>query len=106
MKANDEGCGWILKAPFVTNSMHFQSFFTEPEEILWRLELVSKAVFEVRKCYIIPYMILQPRMLNRKEYKVVLLNGKASHIAVVPKSHQDCRAYSLYVIHICNTYHM
>jgi hypothetical protein len=94
MMANNEGRGWVLKAPFVTNSMHFMYFISSPEEVLWRLEMTSKAIFEDKECYEIPYMMLQPRMLNRKEYKVVLLNGQRSHIAPLPSSHKECKAYS------------
>jgi hypothetical protein len=94
MKTYNEGCGWVLKAPFVTNSQHFFYFISDPEEVLWRLQLVSAAVYDAKSCYVIPYMMLQPRMQNRKEYKVVLLDGKASHIAVVNKSHRGSIAYS------------
>jgi hypothetical protein len=34
MMANSEGCGWVLKAPFVTNSKHFMFYLTESEEII------------------------------------------------------------------------
>jgi hypothetical protein len=94
MQANNENCGWVLKAPFVTNSMHFLSFFSEPEDVLRKLELVSESMFQAMDCYVIPYLILQPRMQNRKEYKVVLLNGSVSHIAVVAGSHVGSKAYS------------
>ena len=94
MMAHNEGRGWVLKAPFVTNSMHFLSFITNPEDVLWKLDLVTKSVFQEKTCYVIPYMMLQPRMINRKEYKVVLLNGRRSHIVKPCSTHKDCKAYS------------
>jgi hypothetical protein len=94
MQTYNEGCGWVLKAPFVTNSMHFLYFLKEPDDIVWKLELVSRAVFEEEKCYVIPYMMLQPRMQNRKEYKVVLLNGERKHIFYDRSQRRDCGAFS------------
>ena len=70
----NEGDGWVVKHPFVTMREGLQWSRT-PDHVLRNLA-ISTAKFGGR----IPYTMVQPRLTNRKEYKVVVLNGVASHI--------------------------
>ena len=42
----------------------------------------------------IPYIMMQPMMVNLKEYKIVLFNGKVRYIAQSPSSYKHGFAYS------------
>jgi hypothetical protein len=70
----NEGDGWVVKHPFVTMREGLQWSRT-PDHVLRNLA-ISTAKFGGR----IPYTMVQPRLTNRKEYKVVVLDGVASHI--------------------------
>jgi hypothetical protein len=84
-------CGFVVKLPFVTNS----EALTMPRDF----DATVKALEQKSQRYgrehglCIPYAIVQPRLPNRKEYKVVLVNGKASHITSW-KSHANDKAFS------------
>jgi len=70
---------WMLKLGFVTNSFHSRSA-KNYEEILQHLKHYSKVLYGIY-----PYVMLQPYLLNRKEYKVVVFDGKAQYIAASAK---------------------
>ena len=70
---------WMLKLAFVTNSFHSRSA-KNYEEILQHLKHYSKVLYGIY-----PYVMLQPYLLNRKEYKVVVFDGKAQYIATSAK---------------------
>jgi hypothetical protein len=68
-----------LKAPYTTNS-EFVKFPKHIEDIERFIRIaVNKYLGSI------PYMLLQPCMKNRKEYKVVVLNMKPVFIAYNPK---------------------
>ena len=74
LTSKSEGEGWVLKLPFVTMREGLKwcgSFAKVLQELC-----IATAKFGGR----IPYAMIQPRLSNRKEYKVVILNGKASHV--------------------------
>jgi hypothetical protein len=75
INANDEGCGWILKAPFTTNCQ-FIRFCKDKATIFRYINIATKKFL-----YILPYVMLQACMANRKEYKVVVINQKALYVA-------------------------
>ena len=69
----NEGNGWVVKYPFVTNS--------EGIKFCHNKSSVIQMILRERLKYShiwgrIPYAIIQPKLFNRKEYKVVLLGGK------------------------------
>jgi len=79
--------GFIMKAPFVQNQrgfkmQHFKTF----DEIIHILKRVyTKENTDIDKKYVyspdvFPYLIVQPRMQNTNESKVVLWNGQAQYI--------------------------
>ena len=71
---HNEGCGWVVKLPFVTVREGLK-FCKTYMDVCKALDFAT-GKFGGR----IPYAMVQPCLANRKEYKVVVLNGKASHI--------------------------
>ena len=70
MEANEEnGCGWVIKAPFTTNceSVRFPKSYSD---MLKFMRSLSKKYFGH-----LPYLMIQPCMHNRKEVKIVALNN-------------------------------
>jgi len=74
LESNNEGRGWVIKHPFVTMREGIRWCETT-EQVVTNLAIAT-AKYGGR----LPYTMIQPRLLNRKEYKVVVLGGKASHI--------------------------
>ena len=66
--------GWVVKLPFTT--VHEGMSFCSTKDEVHSALCVKANKFAWR----IPYSLVQPRLSNRREYKVVILNGKASHI--------------------------
>jgi len=76
MNDNEENnCGWVIKAPFTTNceSVRFPKSFDSMKKYM---RVLSQKYYGN-----IPYLMIQPCMYNRREYKVVALNGKPLYIA-------------------------
>jgi hypothetical protein len=94
LRRHNEGHGWVVKLPFVTVREGMKFCKTETE------------VYRALDCIVgkfggrIPYAMVQPCLDNRKEYKVVVLNGKASHIlpqdAGVRLGSKAARSFSSY----------
>ena len=74
LESNDEGKGWVIKHPFVTMREGLK-WCALPDHVFENLARAT-ATFGGR----LPYTMVQPRLMNRKEYKVVVLGGQASHI--------------------------
>jgi len=70
----DKTRSWCMKLAFVTNGFHMEQVNTY-EELLRKLDFYSGNFFGIY-----PYVMLQPYLYNRKEYKVTLYNGKALYI--------------------------
>jgi hypothetical protein len=68
---NEEGCGWVVKLPFVTNQI-VKGLKTK-DEVIKKL----RSIFSNDKQGIYPYAMIQPCMRNRKEYKVVYIPSKS-----------------------------
>ena len=66
----EEGMGWVVKLPFVTNQI-VKGIKTK-EEVYKKLAKIFNDDF--RGIY--PYAMIQPCMKNRKEYKVVYIPSK------------------------------
>ena len=77
------GVTWIIKSPFVAHSLHFQrSVVSTAKEAVAHVKNVWKDLFgheTLRSCYVVPYLILQERVLNNAESKLCFLNGKFHH---------------------------
>jgi len=70
MEANEEnGCGWVIKGPFTTNSQCIK-FVHSIDEMKDSMRILSEKYFGN-----LPYLMIQPCMYNRKECKVVVLNN-------------------------------
>jgi hypothetical protein len=77
INVNNEGCGWVIKAPFTTNG-ECVKFAKSMERIVYFLRACSKKYYGE-----IPYVMIQACMYNRKEYKVVALGGEPLYIAAI-----------------------
>jgi len=75
IKLHNEGCGWVLKLPFTTNGEGLK-FCKSLEEII-RMARKNAKQFGHR----MSYSMLQPCLENRREYKVCILDGKATFVA-------------------------
>jgi hypothetical protein len=76
MEANEEnGCGWVIKGPFTTNSQCIK-FVHSIEGMTNSMRLLSNRFFGH-----LPYLMIQPCMYNRKECKVVVLNNSPVYLA-------------------------
>jgi hypothetical protein len=72
---NNEGIGWVVKLPYTTNS-HAIKFCPTVEKLFHALYCLW-----IRYGHLIHYAMIQARMRNRKEYKIVIFNGKVQYIA-------------------------
>ena len=71
---NNEGCGWVLKAPFTTNSEHVRF----PKSFDALMECLMTCSRDQSR---FPYIIIQPCLYNRKEMKVVCFGGKPLYVS-------------------------
>jgi len=77
---NDDGCGWVVKSPFTTNSQ----FIRFPKSVEEVYHVCTEAYFDPKIGYDkIPYLMIQPCVFNRKEYKVIVLNSDPFYISSV-----------------------
>jgi hypothetical protein len=95
--------GWVLKLPFQTNQI--VKFPKNNREIF---HAMSRYHSRPEYC-MMPYALLQPCMSNRKEYKVVCVNGKACSVNFVTNSlgrafssapHADICNFAEYAVHL------
>jgi len=77
-ESNEEGEGWVVKAPYTCNKK-CRYFAKSVQEVFHSLSIIAdKYGPDSKRDYpIIPYAMIQPCMKNRAEYKAVVLNGKA-----------------------------
>jgi hypothetical protein len=76
------------------NSFHMEQVDTY-EELLGKLDFYSGNFFGIY-----PYVMLQPYLYNRKEYKVTLYNGKALYIC--KSARRKTKEHSRTVPMLCN----
>lgn len=74
MSNNHEEKGWVLKLPYVTNKDGLKYVNGLPQ-LLAGIESHSEHYGRS-----VSYTMLQPRMCNAKEHKLVLFDGKFSHL--------------------------
>jgi hypothetical protein len=76
MIAHNEGDGMVVKAPFITNGKHYLSTgLKTPHAIVDSIKSVMEE-FGNLGCYSVPYLMVQPCMINRKEKKIVCVGGQ------------------------------
>jgi hypothetical protein len=88
-----ENEGFVVKPPFETNcGPHLLKFCKQSAGV----DAVFRAVEMLSgNCYPrLPYVMIQPTMRNRKEYKVVLFNGKYQYVNYKPKTPTHSHAFS------------
>ena len=71
----DEGHGWILKLPFTTNGEGLK--FCKTVGDIFNGIRINALEFGGR----LSYSMLQPCLANRKEYKIIILQGHAKYVA-------------------------
>lgn len=59
MESCPRGCGFVLKAPYVTNKMHFHSYPCDVESAMKNIISARKEMFAGKKCFALPYLLLQ-----------------------------------------------
>jgi hypothetical protein len=77
MMENNERHGWVVKMPFVTNGdkMHHCKTLEMVIHTIKNYPILASGI---------PYCMVQPRLENTKECKLVFIGGKFSHI--IPNS--------------------
>lgn len=77
---------WIMKAPYTSNSKHFQKYVNTSEKAVAidHIKYVHRNLWGDRRptCYVIPYMMMQERVMNNREAKLCFLGGKFHHFVV------------------------
>jgi hypothetical protein len=77
---HNEGSGLVVKAGFVTNKCHYHfTGLRNADAVIAKIKTIQ-AQIRRRQCYPVPYLMLQPCMLNRLEKKIVCVNGKYQYI--------------------------
>ena len=91
---NNEGFGWVVKAPFTTNSS-CRFFASSHEKVISSLEsiCVDYGPNDERDHSLIPYVLIQPCMKNFKEYKVVVFNGEPLFVLPCKKLGKRCTSF-------------
>jgi hypothetical protein len=70
---NSEGVGWVVKAPYTTNCQ-FREYSDSLEKILICFKSACHKFYGFHE-----YVMIQPRMFNSKEIRVMLFNEKARY---------------------------
>ena len=78
MNAYTDGNNWIVKLPFVTNGTLTNC--NTVSEVLACVECIRRKIYNGELAFV-PYVMLQPKMTNNFEYKVVCWNGRPCYIA-------------------------
>jgi len=69
---HDYGAGWYIKVPYTANGLHYHNrSYNNLAEII---KEVNSAIGKNLK-EIFPYLLLQPTIPNKKEYKVIMFDG-------------------------------
>lgn len=77
VEKNSDESGYVVKMPYTTNS-EFVKFARDYTQVLQHIELAARKYAER-----VEYVMVQPCMKNRKEYRVVVLGGRAQYLADV-----------------------
>ena len=75
------GTTFIMKAPFVTNRLHYHSrILYNISDIIQHLCTVNRKMYITKESFIIPYIMLQVKVACNNEVKVIFLDGEFNHI--------------------------
>lgn len=75
MKVHDYSHGWYLKAPYTANNLHYVGRGCSNLMVV-RQELIAAITKRhSANSFPFPYLLLQPRVPNPKEFKIILHNG-------------------------------
>ena len=89
MSQYDEGCGWIVKPAFTTNGEGVKRGKSMKEVVAILNGLRHKYVDRI------PYVMVQPCLKNRMEYKIVCRDGKACYVSSPAQKAGHRSAFSL-----------
>ena len=84
METNNEGSGWIVKAPFTTNGAYVK-YAKSVNRVLFWLKSAGENLFGS-----IPYVMVQACMYNRKEYKIIALGGEPLYVSNIAGHGSKC----------------
>jgi hypothetical protein len=74
---------WVIKAPYVTNRHKYHQYVNSLDSAQSHLLNITNDMFSpTAEYYSVPYVIMQEKVIQNVEVKVVFLNKKYSHIAM------------------------
>jgi hypothetical protein len=85
---SNEDCGWIVKLPFVTNRKPFTT-----KSVDRMCEYLYNWVFKSESARVYPYIMIQPCLSNKREYKVITIPSQ--DIIYIASAKGTGHAYSL-----------
>ena len=85
---SNEDCGWIVKLPFVTNRKPFTT-----KSVDRMCEYLYNWVFKSESVMVYPYIMIQPCLSNRREYKVITIPSQ--NITYIANAKGRGNAYSI-----------
>lgn len=59
MESSPPGCGFVLKAPYVTNKKHFHSYPCDADSAMKHIRTAREKMFTSKECFALPYLLLQ-----------------------------------------------
>lgn len=80
---------WVVKGSFITNKSNFFGHASSADSVMKLLHTFTSHMIlntGAKDCYKVPYLILQERVFDISEVKVIFLGCKFSHIADVGKN--------------------
>ena len=75
-----------MKAPFVTNSLYLKRYTADALSTVQAINNIRKDLLWLDKarapsCYLVPYVMIQPRVEDNREAKLVFIDRKFFHIS-------------------------
>lgn len=81
MSEQKPGTRFIMKPGYTTNSLHFKKYVDTAEQVKDHLNRVMDDMYgDSPTCYEVPYIMLQVRVSDNSEVKLVFLNKQYSHM--------------------------
>lgn len=81
MSHHEADAKFVMKAPFVTHGQHFQRTVSTLKAAMNHLGSVHKSLYcrDNPPCYVVPYIMIQEKVLKNNEIKAIFLGGVFSH---------------------------
>ena len=70
---------FVMKAPFVTNRKHFHYYPKDGDAAIAFLKCSYRKMYIKKNIFAVPYLMLQERVKNNTEVKLIFLNGIYHH---------------------------